>query len=31
MVKGKLESIFTAPITMFSMNKQISKHVYPDE
>ena len=31
LVKGKLESIFTPPITMFSMNKQISKHVFPDD
>ena len=31
LVKGKLETIFTPPITMFSMNKQISKHVFPDE
>ena len=26
-VKGDLASIFTPPITMFSMNKQIGKHL----
>lgn len=30
-VKEQLATIFTAPITMFSMNKQIGKHLLADD
>ncbi len=31
LLDDKLETVFTAPMDMFNMNKQLSKHVYTDE
>lgn len=31
LLDDKLETVFTAPMDMFNMNKQLSRHVYTDE